>query len=65
MREIKLAKWRLYLLIFTTLWSFGIATDFVLTRHAAGGEVRATVLHNAVFAVVVTSILYFTRKDEK
>ncbi len=65
MREIKIAKRRLYLLVFTTLWSFGIATEFVLTRHAAGREVWATVIRNAVFSVVVTTILYFMRKDEK
>ena len=59
MREIRLARWRLYLLVFIMLWSFGIAIDFV---DAAGREARSTVLHNVVFAAGVTSILYFMRR---
>lgn len=51
MGEIRLAKWRLYALVFTMLWSFGIAIDFV---DAAGGKARATILHNAAYATVVT-----------
>jgi hypothetical protein len=65
MGEIKLAKWRFYLLVFITLWSFGIATDFMLARHAAGSDMWATVFHNSAFAIVVTAILYFMRTAEK
>jgi ABC-type Mn2+/Zn2+ transport system permease subunit len=65
MREIRLAKWRFYLLGFITLWSFGIAADFMVAQYAAGRETWTTLLHNAAFAAGVTLFSYFMHRDEK
>jgi hypothetical protein len=64
MKQIQLEKWRVYLLAFIGLWSIGLLGD-LLGRLPWNSDTRSAVLHNLLFATVITSIIYFARKDDK
>jgi hypothetical protein len=65
MRDIKIAKWRLYLGMFIGLWSFLVASDFILTARATGQPIWGKVLREAEIPAVVMLIMYFINKDER
>lgn len=63
--ELKIPKWRLYLLLFMAVWAIGVAVTFAGRAHVSGHEVWHTVLYEAASAALLTLFLYFLHKDQK
>lgn len=63
--EIKVPKWRFYLLLFIALWGARAAASFMKIAYTAGYKVWAILFYHAVFAAFLSLLFYFMHKDEK